>query len=144
MPGQVGAEQAIAGGEGESDLAQASFGHVAQTAANRLADQHRADQHHRADRDTEQSADVAPGVKPERVQDKGASRHDVCESESIGDEPAIEQLTDGTHLGGEFGGVGDDDQRHLVVSIQFHQQVAQRLGGGVVERAGRFIGEDEA
>ena len=65
-------------------------------------------------------------------------------SESIGDEPAIEQLADGAHLGGEFGGVSDDDQRHLVVAIQFHQQVAQRLGGGVVERAGRFIGEDEA
>ena len=40
--------------------------------------------------------------------------------------------------------VSDDDQRHLVVAIQFHQQVAQRLGGGVVERAGRLIGEDEA
>ena len=48
----------------------------------------------------------------------------MSESESVGDEPAIEQLADGAHLGGEFGGVSDDDQRHLVVVIQFHQQVA--------------------
>ena len=29
-------------------------------------------------------------------------------------------------------------------AIQFHQQVTQRLGGGVVERAGRLVGKDEA
>ena len=65
-------------------------------------------------------------------------------SDVVGDELAIEQLADDTHLGGEFGGVRDDDQRHLVVAIQLHQQIRQRPGIGVVKRAGRLIGEDKA
>lgn len=87
---------------------------------------------------------MTPGVKPEGVKYKSPSRHAVGVSEVVGDETAVEQLADRAHLGGESGGVRDDDQRHLVVAIQFHQQVTQRLGGGVVERAGRLVGKDEA
>ena len=37
----------------------------------------------------------------------------------------------------------DDNQRHCFFAIEFDQQLSELLGGGVVERAGRFIGEQE-
>ena len=70
LAGQFGAEKPVVGGEGEFDPAQAGFGHVAQTAANRLADQQRPHQNHRPDGDAQQSADMAPRVKPERLQNQ--------------------------------------------------------------------------
>src|SRR5436190_17090380 len=36
-----------------------------------------------------------------------------------------------------------DNQRHPFFAVQVNQELAELLGGGVVERAGRFIGEKE-
>src|SRR5689334_14796801 len=36
-----------------------------------------------------------------------------------------------------------DNQRHSFFAIQFNEQLAELLGGGMVERAGWFIGKEE-
>ena len=39
--------------------------------------------------------------------------------------------------------VRHDDQRHAFFAVQLHEQLAERSGGGVIERAGGFVGEQE-
>jgi acyl-CoA thioesterase-1 len=40
--------------------------------------------------------------------------------------------------------VGDQHQRGAAAGVEFEQQVADVLAGGVVQRAGRFVGEQDA
>ena len=39
--------------------------------------------------------------------------------------------------------MGDDDERHAFFAVEFDEELAELLGGGVVERAGWLIGEKE-
>ena len=43
----------------------------------------------------------------------------------------------------QFQRVRHDDERHAFLAVQLHEQLAERGGGGVVERAGGFVGEQE-
>jgi len=43
---------------------------------------------------------------------------------------------------GNVGVVGDDDQRHLLFTVEVQQQVHDLLGGGAVEVAGGFVGQN--
>ena len=39
--------------------------------------------------------------------------------------------------------MGDDDKRHLLFAVQFGEQLRELIGGGAIEGASRFIGQQE-
>ena len=47
------------------------------------------------------------------------------------------------HAAGEVGVVGDDDEGDALVAVEVEKEVGDGVGGGGVERAGRFVGEDQ-
>ena len=62
--------------------------------------------------------------------------------EMLGD-LAILEFHGAGHSVGEFFGVGDGDESDVFLGVQFHEQLAELVGGGLVECAGGFIGEQE-
>ena len=56
---------------------------------------------------------------------------------------SVAQLEHAPHSLRQFHRVRDDNQRHAFFAVQFDEQFAELLRGGVVERTGRFVGEQE-
>ena len=56
---------------------------------------------------------------------------------------SVSQLKGFAHALGEGGVVGDDDEGYAVVAVQGEEEVGDGIGGGRIERAGGFVGEDE-
>jgi len=56
----------------------------------------------------------------------------------------LAELARGLEAAGHGGGVGHDDQREALVPLELHQQVRQGVGGGLVQRARRLVGQQEA
>ena len=47
------------------------------------------------------------------------------------------------HTGGKVGGMGDGDEGEIFLGVQFHEQLAELVGGGFIKSAGGFIGKQE-
>ena len=62
---------------------------------------------------------------------------------SILNEHAILQLHHAAHAVRQIQRVGDDDQGDAFFAIQFEQELGELLGGGAVQSAGRFVGQQK-
>jgi hypothetical protein len=40
-------------------------------------------------------------------------------------------------------GMGDDQERHLLLAIKFQEQIPHFFGIGLIERPGRFVGQEQ-
>ncbi len=59
-------------------------------------------------------------------------------------QPALVDAMDVLAALGQAQVVGDQHQGGAAAGVEFEQQVADVLAGGVVQRAGRFVGEQDA
>ena len=64
-------------------------------------------------------------------------------SQGIGGQPSIAERQHAAHALGQFAAVRHDDERDAFLAVQFDEQLTEVLGAGVVERAGRFVGEQK-
>jgi hypothetical protein len=56
---------------------------------------------------------------------------------------AVSHLKRYSHALGDGGIVGDEDEGDAVVAVEGEEEVGDGVGGGGIEGAGGFIGEDE-
>ena len=68
--GQLGAKEAVAGGDGIMDLAEAGKGDVSKAAADAIANGQGADEDGGGDDDAEKGAEMAAGVEEEIAAEK--------------------------------------------------------------------------
>jgi hypothetical protein len=59
------------------------------------------------------------------------------------DEFAFLEFDGFSEFGGEVQGVGDDDEGEVLFTVQVDEELGEVRGGGAVERAGGFVGEEE-
>jgi len=64
-------------------------------------------------------------------------------SVAVSDELAVQQLQHPPHPLRQIQRVSRDDERHAFLAVQLDEKLTQRRRAGVIERAGRFVGEQE-
>lgn len=59
------------------------------------------------------------------------------------DELSVAQFQHAAHAFRQLGRVGDDDEGGALLAVEVEEQGSERVGGGAVERASGFVGEEE-